>query len=256
MTKAFNNRGVQTVIVLVISILIWEVCCRLFNPPIFVLPKPIEILREFLSNPGYFLSNAGYTLGVTLGGFVLAVALGLVLAVAIISSKLVEATIYTLLVTLNSVPKVALAPIFVVWMGTGLSPKVTIALTIAIFPIVIDFVLGLRSADLLLLKLARSARATRFQILFRILIPSALPSMFAGMKVAISLSLVGAIVGEFVAGSDGLGQIILLAQGQFQTTRMFVAIVLLGLMGAILFFIVDLLERLSVPWHVSQRGAH
>jgi NitT/TauT family transport system permease protein len=248
-----QNRVALTGGVLAACILVWETSCRYLHPPAFVLPSPSLIAAEFATTPGYFLQEAAVTLGETVAGFLLAVVVGLALALAINSSRFLEATLYTLLVALNSIPKVALAPIFIVWMGTGLPPKVVIALTIAIFPVVIDFVLGLRSADPQLLALALTARTSWLRILLKVRLPSALPSMFAGMKVAISLALVGAIVGEFVAGESGLGQVILLAQGQFQTARMFVAVVILGLLGAALFYLIDYAERLLIPWHISQR---
>ena len=125
---------------------------------------------------------------------------------------------------------------------------------LAIFPIVIDTVLGLRSVDPDMLHLARVSRASAWGILTKIRFPCALPSLFAGMKVAISFALVGAIVGEFVASSNGLGFQILVAQGQFDTVRVFVCLILLGLAGTLLFFLVDFAERLLLPWHVSQRG--
>jgi len=252
--RLFHNRAALTIAVLIGSVALWELGCDIFKPPLFVLPSPSHILVEFLSAPSYFMKQAGFTLWTTLSGFLLAVIFGLVLAIAINYSRVLEATIFTLLVALNSIPKVALAPIFVIWMGTGSAPKVTIALTIAIFAIVIDFVLGLRVADPQLVDLARSARATPLQIFLKVRLPSALPSMFSGMKVGISLGLVGSIVGEFVAGETGLGQVILLAQGQFQTPRMFVAIVILSILGAVLFYAVDLIERLLVPWHISHRS--
>ena len=141
-----------------------------------------------------------------------------------------------------------------IWLGTGATPKIAIAFTIAVFSIVISGVLGLRSADPDLLALARSARASELYILWKVRLPSALPSLFSGMKIAISVALVGAIVGEFVAGTTGLGQVILVAQSSFQIGRMFVAIVILGILGTVLFYAVDFAERLLIPWHVSQRG--
>ena len=170
--------------------------------------------------------------------------------------RFLERTIYTLLVALNSIPKVALAPLFVIWMGTGTEPKVAIALMLAIFPIVIDTVLGLRSVDPDMLHLARVSRASPLAVLTKIKFPCALPSLFAGMKVGISFALVGAIVGEFVAGSKGLGFQILVAQGQFDTVAVFVCLMLLGIFGTLLFFALDYAERLCLPWHVSQRGRH
>jgi NitT/TauT family transport system permease protein len=149
---------------------------------------------------------------------------------------------------------VALAPLFVIWMGTGIEPKVAIVVMIAIFPIVIDTVMGLKSVDPEMLNLARACRASTFKTLWKIRFPNALPSIFSGMKVGISFALVGAIVGEFVAGSSGLGYVILIAQGNFDTPRVFAALVLLGLLGTFLFYLVDLAESLCLPWHVSQRG--
>jgi NitT/TauT family transport system permease protein len=251
-----SRRTVSVLLVLTASLVAWELGCWLLKPPPFVLPAPSSVVAEFVSSPEFFMRQTGYTLVTTVSGFGLALLIGFILAIAITYSAILEQTLYTLLVALNSVPKVALAPIFVIWMGTGAEPKIAIALTIGIFAIVIDTVLGLRSADPDLLNLARSARASTLQILLKIRLPSALPSMFAGMKVAISLSLVGAIVGEFVAGETGLGHVILLAQGMFQTPRMFVAVVILGLLGTALFYLIDLLERVCVPWHISQRGGH
>lgn len=245
--------GMSVIFVLVAFVALWEALCRFFDVPVFLLPAPSMIVAEFLTSPVYFLNQSVFTLGTTLAGFGLALLFGFILAIGIIYSKILEKTIYTLLVALNSIPKVAVAPLFVIWMGTGAEPKIAVALSIAIFAVVIDTVLGIRSADPDLLNLARSARASQWQVLFKIRLPGALPSIFAGMKVAMSLALVGAIVGEFVAGETGLGHAILLAQGMFQIPRMFVAIFILGILGTVLFYLVELCERIFVPWHVSQR---
>lgn len=252
--SAWWARPLEVVLVLIGALVVWEIAILVFKPRPFILPSPQSILKELASQPGYFLQQTLYTLGTTVGGFLLALALGFLAAVGIVYSKFLERTLYTLLVALNSVPKVALAPLFVIWMGTGAEPKIAIALTIAIFATVIDTVLGLRSVEPDLLNLAKSARASEWHILTKIRLPSALPSMFAGMKLAISLALVGAIVGEFVAGNTGLGQVILQAQGMFQTPRMFVAIFILGILGTVLFYAIDWIERLVLPWHISQRG--
>jgi NitT/TauT family transport system permease protein len=225
-----DNETRDVIVVLGAALLLWEIGVRLLHPSPLILPAPSAIFVAFMETPGLFMRHLGFTLGMTCIGFVLAVVLGVALAVGIVYSRFLERTVYTLLVVLNSIPKVALAPLFVIWMGTGPEPKIAIALMLAIFPIVIDMVLG------------------RF--------PCALPSLFAGMKVAISFALVGAIVGEFVAGSRGIGFQILVAQGQFDTVRVFVSLLLLGLVGTVLFFLVDYAERLMVPWHVSQRGRH
>jgi NitT/TauT family transport system permease protein len=145
------------------------------------------------------------------------------------------------------------APLFVIWLGTGAEPKIAIGFLIAVFAIVIDMVLGLKSVPPDILDLARSLRGGRMATLWRIRFPCALPSLFAGMKVAISLALVGAIVGEFVSSQRGLGYVILSAQGTFDTARVFAAILVLGIMGVALFWLVTLAERLAIPWHASQK---
>jgi NitT/TauT family transport system permease protein len=179
---------------------------------------------------------------------------GVLAAIGIVYSRFLENTLYTFLVSLNSIPKIALAPLFIIWMGTNLSSKVAISMLIALFAVVIDTVLGLRSVDPEVLDMAKSMRARPLQVLWKIRFPSALPAMFAGMKVAISLALVGAIAGEFVASSVGLGYVILTAQGMMQTTRVFAAVVLLGVLGTLLFYAVSLVEYFAIPWHVSQRS--
>jgi NitT/TauT family transport system permease protein len=152
------------------------------------------------------------------------------------------------------VPKVAVAPLFVIWLGTGNEPKIAISFLIAMFAITIDSVLGLKSVPQDILDLAKSLRGGRLQTLWRIRFPSALPSIFAGMKVAISLALVGAIVGEFVSSNRGLGYVILSAQGMFDTPRVFAAIVVLAIESVLLFYAIVWMERLALPWHASQRG--
>ena len=247
------NRGVRVAIVLGSAILLWELSVIVFEVREFLVPRPTVVGAMMFDDPLWMLSHTWHTLFETIIGFVLAVILGVVLAILIVSSRFLEETLYILLVTLNSVPKVAVAPLFVVWMGTGLSPKVAIATMIAIFVIVIDMVLGLRSVDPEMIDLARSMKASKMKTLFKIRFPHALPNLFAGMKVAITLALIGSIVGEFVASDKGLGYVILVAQGQFDTPQMFVSIVLLAILGTILFFLVDLAEKFFLPWHVSRR---
>ncbi|HUQ76040.1 MAG TPA: ABC transporter permease [Burkholderiales bacterium] len=239
--------------VLVALFLLWEAAVRAFHVKPIVLPPPSAIFVEFFSAPVWYLRHAWYTLLMTVGGFALAVVVGVALAVLIVESRLLEKSIYALIVGLNSVPKVAVAPLFVIWLGTDAEPKIAIAFLIAVFAIVIDAVLGLKSVPPDILDLARSMRGGRLATLWRIRFPCALPSLFAGMKVAIGLALVGAIVGEFVSSQRGLGYVILSAQGMFDTARVFAAILVLAVMGVALFWLIALLERLAIPWHASQK---
>jgi NitT/TauT family transport system permease protein len=233
---------------------IWEAWVRIAHVPTYFLPAPSAIIAEIVENPAWYARHAAYTVGACLLGFFMALAVGVLAAIGIVYSKALENTLYTLLVSLNSIPKIALAPLFIIWMGTNLSSKVAISMLIALFAVVIDTVLGLRSIDPDVLDMTKSMRASPLQVLWKIRFPSALPAMFAGMKVAISLALVGAIAGEFVASNVGLGYVILTAQGMMQTTRVFAAIVLLGVLGTALFYLVSMVEHFAIPWHVSQRN--
>ncbi|MDR5809227.1 ABC transporter permease [Caballeronia sp. LZ019] len=247
--------GKHALIAAFVIIAVWEIAVRALGIREFLLPMPSRIVETFLTQPAYLLRESLDTLVTTLGGFAAAVVLGVAAAIGIVSSKLLERTLYALIVALNAVPKVALAPLFVIWMGTGSAPKITIAMLIAIFPILIDTVLGLKSIDPEMLNMARANQAPRSQVLWKIRFPNALPSIFAGMKVGVSFALVGTIVGEFVAGEAGLGHVILVAQGSFDTPTVFVALVLLGVLGVVLFKTLEFAEASLIPWHASHRHA-
>ena len=249
------RRGLHVTLVVAGFFMVWQLAVMVAKPPEYLLPAPLAIFEEIRSAPLWFLDHALRTVGATLLGFSAALTVGCLAAVGIVYSRFLEATIYTTLVAINSMPKVALAPLFVVWMGTGHSSKIAMAFLIAIFAIVIDAVLGLRSLDNEIIDLSRSMRASPLKLLWKIRLPNALPSLFAGMKVAIGLSLVGVLVGEFVSAQRGLGYLILAAQGAFDTPRVFVSILLLSVMGTLFFRLIEFIERRAIPWHVSQRGS-
>jgi NitT/TauT family transport system permease protein len=238
---------------IVLMFVIWQVLVDALHVREMILPAPSAIFRALVAQPRWFMQEGMYTMMTMLIGFGLAVVVGILLAILIVEVKLLENTLYALIAALNSVPKVAIAPLFVIWLGTGYGPKIAIAFLIAFFPIVIDSVLGLKSVSKDMLDLASSMQASQLAQFWRIRLPTALPSIFAGMKVGISLALVGTIVGEFVASDHGLGYIILTAQGTFETAQIFAANILLGAAGIVLFWSMSMLERKCVPWHASQR---
>ncbi|WP_256977236.1 MULTISPECIES: ABC transporter permease [Alcaligenaceae] len=246
-------RSRQAFATMLVLLIVWEIAVRTLGIREFLLPAPSKVILEFFKQPGYLLMQSLDTLGTTLAGFVLAVVLGVAAAIGIVYSRFLDRTLYSLLVAMNAVPKVALAPLFVIWLGTSAAPKIAIALLIAIFPILIDTVLGLRSTDPDMLDMARVNRASRAKILWKIRFPNAMPSLLAGMKVGISFALVGTIVGEFVAGETGLGHVILVAQGSFDTPTVFVALALLCILGVLLFKAIELAEERLLGWHASQR---
>ena len=230
---------------------IWEAFCRIYQVQPVLLPAPSLIIEELAQSPLWFAQQAAYTLGITLAGFLAAAVFGGLFAVLITEWKILDRLLFPLFVALNSVPKVALAPLCIIWFGTGAEPKIAIAFLIAVFAVVIDTILGLRSVPPDTIDLARALRGSRWKVLTRIKIFCALPHLFAGLKVSMSLALVGAIVGEFVSSQRGLGYVILSAQGMFDTPRVFAAITILAVLGVLLIESVSVAERLALPWHHS-----
>ena len=233
----------------------WEIACHVFGIGIYLLPKPSDVISQIIEDPIFLLYHGMFTASATMAGFVLAVIAGILIAIVIVYSPFLEKTLFTALVAFNAIPKIAIAPLFILWIGTGLESKVLMAFLIAIFPIIVDTVVGLRSIDPAQLDLARTYRASLVRMFWKIRFPNALPSIFAGMKVGITLALIGTIVGEFVGSSRGRGFVILQAQGTYQTPLVFAAILTLSVLGVILFNAIDLAERLALPWHVSNRGS-
>lgn len=248
MTMNHLKTGAAGTFSLVVVLLIWEFVCRAFEIRSIMLPLPSAILTELSNEASWYVEQSLYTLFITLGGFVLAVVGGVLIAVALVSSRIFERFLYPLIIGFNSVPKVALAPLFVVWMGTGAEPKVAIAFLIAVFAIIVDTVHGLRSVPSDITDLGKVLKGSAWDFFFKVKLPCALPSVVAGMKVAMSLALVGAIVGEFVSSQKGLGYVIMSAQGTFDTVRVFAALFILGVMGVVLYGALAWIERHATPW--------
>jgi NitT/TauT family transport system permease protein len=183
----------------------------------------------------------------------LSVAVGLPVGALIVYARPVELSVYPLLVAFQTMPKAAIAPIFVVWLGTGITSKVLIAFAIAFFPIVIDTVVGLRAAQAETIHLVRSMGANAFQIFWYVRFPNALPAIFGGLKVASTLAVVGAIVGEFVSADRGLGYLVLVANGELNTRLVFACVLVLTALGMAFYFLLEALEKIVVRWHVSSR---
>lgn len=239
--------------VVVFLLVLWEAWVKLFHIPNFMFPSIEDVIGELIGSPGFYLRNAAFTLGTTVAGFLIATGLGVALAVGIVASRALENIFLTILALIHSLPKVALAPLVAIWLGTGATPKIVIAVLTAIFTIVIDTVVGMQSVDPEMVNMARVKRASRLQIFAKIRFPHALPNLFGALKAAAAFALVGALVGEFVGGQRGLGYVILVAQGNFDTPRAFAAIVLLGVEGTLLYYILVFLESRVLPWHISQR---
>ena len=200
------------------------------------------------------LGHAAVTTGEVVIGFLLSALIGIPLAALFVYSSGFEKAVYPLIVGSNTIPKVALAPLLLAWFGFGFAPKIIIVVLVAFFPIVINSVVGLKSLSSEMLYLARSMGANAMQVFWRFRLPNALPSIFAGLKVATVLSVIGAVVAEFVGSDNGLGYAMMMATSDLNMARQFSAIIVLSLIGVVFFWLIGLVERLMLPWHISVRN--
>jgi NitT/TauT family transport system permease protein len=230
------------------AVALWWSATVVFGIRPFFLPAPPDIVAAFRAQPAYLWREAGATLAATLAGFALAVVGGITLAVALTAWSTLERATLPVLVALNSVPKVAMAPLLVVWLGFGLRPKVVLVVLICFFPILVATMAGITSTPAELGELSRSLSAKPWQTYLKIRLPWALPQVFVGLKVAVSLAVIGAVVAEINNPSGGLGAVIVLSGMSFDTPLAFAAIVLLALLSTTLFYLVVAVERLLVPW--------
>lgn len=234
--------------VMVALVAVWEVAVHMFAIPVYLLPAPSVIWVDSLALAGPIWNHTLATLHTVIVGFLVSVAISLPLAVALTSSRLVANAIYPLLVLTQAIPKVALAPILVVLLGANELPRIVVTFLVAFFPLVIAIATGLLAVPSELIELGRSYKASLLQQLWRIRIPYAIPFIFSGLKVAIALSVVGAVVGEFVNADKGLGYLIVSSTAFFQVPVAFGALILLSAMGVILFQLVVVAERVFFPW--------
>ncbi len=229
-------------------LLLWEAAIRLLAIPTFVLPAPSAIAASLVSDQAALAWAAWVTAGEVLLGFALSGLVGAALALSIARFDRFGRALYPLIVLFQTVPKVALAPLFILWFGYGLAPKVVLIVVIAFFPVGLDMLAGLRAVDPNLVALMRSVGSGRSEILWRVQVPTALPYLMSGLKIAVTLSVIGAIVGEFSGASAGLGYVIQFASTQLETPLVFAALVEVSVLGVVFYYLVELAERLLVPW--------
>jgi NitT/TauT family transport system permease protein len=225
----------------------WELGTRLFGVPAFLLPAPSKIVVSFAEHAGLLLKHGWVTTIEIVLGYLMSIVVGVPLALAIFMSPAFSRAVLPLLVSSQAMPKVAVAPLLLVWFGFGLLPKVLIAFLIAFFPIVISTAVGLASIEPEKIHLARSMGLGATATFFKIRLPSALPSIFGGLKISITLAVVGAVVGEFVGGDAGLGYLLMVANGNIDTPLLFAGIIALTVQGVVFYFLVELAERLAIP---------
>lgn len=251
--RVLNAPWLKPFIFLAILILFWDVAIRILKIPPYQIPAPKDVVITLWQEWPMLLREAWPTTVATIWGFLLSAAFGIPMAMLIAGSRTVESYVYPLLVFSQSIPKIAIAPLFVVWFGFGMVPKVLSAFMLGFFPVVVSAVQGFKSVEPDMLDLARAMEARRWQIFRMVSLPHAMPSIFAGLKVSITLAVVGAVVGEFVGSNYGIGFVLQRSIGNFELPTMFAALVVLSLIGVVLFWILDVIERFAIPWHASQR---
>ena len=237
------------------TLAVWEVLTRLSQIPGFILPAPSAIFIEAVTRYPLYLYNSWITFYEMVAGFLLATLVGVFLAVLIVYSRIVRNMIYPQIVVLQIVPKVAIAPLLLIWAGYGITSKVLLALLIAFFPIVVNMVTGLAEIEEELLDLCRILQSGRWQEFSKVRLPNALPYLFSSLKVASTLSVIGAVIGEFVGGAEGLGHLIIIANTELRTSMAFVALFCLSILGLLLYGLVVLAERMFMPWEKWQSTA-
>jgi NitT/TauT family transport system permease protein len=250
---AFANRyapGLAFVALLVV----WELGCRIFEVPSFLLPTPSAIVVGAMAQPPVvWLANIWATLRVALMGYAAAVVISIPLAVALASSRLLSRTLYPMIVVVHSMPIVAIAPIIVVTLGASDLPRVVITFLITFFPIVVTTTTGLLATPEELIELSRSLRAGRAREMLHIRVPYALPYIFSALRISTTLSVVGAVVAEFVAAERGLGYFIQFSTSFFKINQGFAALVILVTISLAFFQIVGIAQRVFAPWSLPKR---
>jgi NitT/TauT family transport system permease protein len=235
----------------------WEFAVHLFGVKEYLLPPPSRVWSEFLKRIDPVLASAWVTTQEILAGYALAVVVSIPLAMAIAYSRFMENAVYPVIVFLQIIPKIAIAPLFIIWFGFGFTPKLLLVFLLSFFPIVVSSIAGFKSADRDIMDFARTTGAGGWRLFLKIRLPQALPHIFTGLKVGAALAATAAVVAEFVASDKGLGYLLLQYNGQLDTPMVFATIVLLSLIGVAVYYAVEIVERMAIPWHASQqRSAH
>jgi NitT/TauT family transport system permease protein len=226
----------------------WQAYVDLFHVSRIVLPSPSDIIKVSWQRYDLLLNETWPTFLESVYGFALALLIGVPMAVCVANSRILNLSLYPILIATQSVPKVAIAPIILVWFGLGMQSKLAIAFLVAFFPVVVDTATGLQATPPGLIELGRSLRASRWQMFWKVQLPAALPFVFSGAKVAVTLAVIGAVIGEFVGSTNGLGNLLLSANSQLDGPLAWAALIWLSVLGILLFVSVELAQKLIMPW--------
>lgn len=251
--KGWLRKRAGAFAVFLLLFVLWEVGVRIFGVKEYLLPPPSKVWTEFLKRYDTVMASAWVTTQEILAGYALAAVVSVPLALWIAYSRFMETAVYPAIVFLQIVPKIAIAPLFIIWFGFGFTPKLLLVFLLSFFPIVVASIVGFKSVDPDIMDFARTTGAGGWRLFAKIRLPQALPHIFTGLKVGAALSATAAVVAEFVASDKGLGYLLLQYNGQLETPMVFAIVVLLSLIGLAVYYAVELLERFTIPWHVSQQ---
>jgi NitT/TauT family transport system permease protein len=242
--------NVPAAVCLGLLLVVWQIVVTALGVSDFILPTPLQILKVTIRFFPQLLRHTWTTTVEILLGFAIGNAVAVAMAVCIVNSRVVERALYPLIIASQTVPKVAVAPLFLIWFGSGLTPKVVITAIVCFFPTVVNTVQGLRATDERAIDLFRLVAASRRQVFVKLQFPSALPYFFAGLKISIALAVIGAIIGEWVGANSGLGYLIMYSTQTLRTDLMFAALLVVSLLGILLYLVTVLFERLF-SWRAS-----
>ena len=242
-------------LILVTLVGAWELWVQVGEVPKWQLPAPSAIGQELVDSRALLWDNALVTIKEVALGFLAALAAGVALAALIAYSRILERSIYPIVIASQTIPIIAIAPLLLIWVGYGTTPKVIVVALISFYPIAVNTVDGLKSIDPDMVSMMRTLGASRWQVFTKLQVPTSMPFMFSGIKVGISVSVIAAVIGEWVGASAGLGYLITYSQPLFLTARVFAAIVVLSALGMSLFLLASLVERLMLPWYHTEKQA-
>ena len=233
---------------------LWEWLCILFEVPVFVLPKPSDIATQILKDRLLLWHHFQFTLKNVMFGFLCAFVVAMILGFLVSHVRLINRAIYPLLVASQTIPVIAIAPVFIIWFGYGILPKVITTALICFFPLTVNTITGFSSVDPEIKTLFRAYNAGWIQTFTKLTLPGALPFIMSGLKISATLSVIGGVIGEWIGSDMGLGYLIIQSGAQIQTARLFRAITVLAFMGIFLFLAASLVERLATPWRAARIG--
>lgn len=252
--RAVLVAAVPPLVAIALVLVAWSAWVRLRDVPEYLVPTPEAVARAFLDDPARFVEAGRTSLIEALGGLAIGSGGALLVAVAMAHSRPLERALYPLALVVKVTPVVAVAPLFIIWFGFGVWPKLLVAALITFFPMLVNAVTGLRAVDPAAHDFLRSLHASRWQVFWRLRWPASLPYLFAALRISVPLALIGAVVAEWMSGDGGLGQVILIANGDFDTASLFAAVLVLAAIAVLLSGALALLERRLLFWHESSEA--